>query len=100
MKRGAKTDARLALMFIGLPCAVRESSRVSQVFANFQSRMTVSGDTFSTSAVSSTLKPPKNRSSTTWLCPLVALRERLERLVNRDQIFWSATTDRQPAGRE
>lgn len=45
---------------------VRDSSRISHAFANFQSRITVSGETFSTSAVSSTLRPPKNRSSTTW----------------------------------
>ena len=45
---------------------MRDSSRISQFFANFQSRITVSGEIFSTSAVSSTLNPPKNRSSTTW----------------------------------
>ena len=43
------------------------SSRSNQSFASRQSRLTVSGDTWSTSAVSSTLKPPKNRNSTTWL---------------------------------
>src|SRR5262249_42978154 len=43
------------------------SSLWSQAFASFQSRITVSGETFNTSAVSFTLKPPKNRSSTTWL---------------------------------
>ena len=43
----------------------RDSSRISQFFANFQSRITVSGEIFRTSAVSSTLNPPKNRSSTT-----------------------------------
>ena len=37
----------------------------SHAFASFQSRMTVSGDTFRTVAVSSTLSPPKKRSSTT-----------------------------------
>ena len=44
-----------------------ESSRINQFFANFQSLITVSGEIFSTSAVSSTLNPPKKRSSTTWL---------------------------------
>ena len=37
----------------------RDSSRISQFFANFQSRITVSGEIFRTSAVSSTLNPPK-----------------------------------------
>ena len=49
------------------PVLVRDSSRSSQFFANFQSLITVSGEIFNTSAVSSTLNPPKNRSSTTWL---------------------------------
>ena len=43
------------------------SSRSSQAFAIFQSRMTVSGDTCSAAAVSCTLKPPKNRISITRL---------------------------------
>src|SRR5262245_4561443 len=43
-----------------------ESSRSSQVLASRQSRATVSGETFKTSAVSSTLRPPKYLSSTTW----------------------------------
>jgi hypothetical protein len=38
--------------------------------AIFQSRITVSGEMSSATAVSSTLNPPKNRSSTT--CPLRA----------------------------
>ena len=41
------------------------SSRSSHSFANRQSRFTVSGDTCNASAASSTLNPPKNRSSTT-----------------------------------
>src|ERR1700733_2093695 len=43
------------------------NSRNSHTFANFQSRITVSREIFKTSAVSSTLSPPKKRSSTTWL---------------------------------
>src|SRR5881392_1229334 len=43
------------------------NSRRSHAFASFQSCITVSGETFSTSAVSSTLSPPKKRSSTTRL---------------------------------
>src|SRR5882672_8912878 len=42
-------------------------SRASHAFAYCQSRITVMGDTFNTSAVSSTLSPPKYRISTTWL---------------------------------
>ena len=41
------------------------SSRRSHAFASLQSRLTVSGETLSTSAVSSIPSPPKNRSSTT-----------------------------------
>src|ERR1035437_9919934 len=41
------------------------NSRKSQARASLQSRMTVSGETFNTTAVSSTLRPPKNRSSMT-----------------------------------
>ena len=47
--------------------AYRLSSRSSHAFASFQSRMTVSTDTLRTVAVSSTLSPPKNRSSITRL---------------------------------
>src|SRR5437763_13364399 len=43
------------------------NSRKSQAFASFQSRITVSGDTFNASAVSSTVSPPKYLISTTWL---------------------------------
>src|SRR5439155_5762465 len=43
------------------------SSRYSHALARFQSRMTVKGERLRTSAVSSTLSPPKNRSSTTLL---------------------------------
>jgi hypothetical protein len=41
------------------------SSRRNHAFASFQSRFTVSLDTARTSAVSSTVNPPKNRNSTT-----------------------------------
>ena len=43
------------------------NSRRSHVRASFQSRMTVSGEIRSTAAVSSTLRPPKKRNSTTRL---------------------------------
>jgi hypothetical protein len=41
------------------------SSRNNHALAIFQSRITVSGETFKTFAVSSTLNPPKYRRSTT-----------------------------------
>ena len=41
------------------------NSRISQTLATFQSRMTVSAETFNTPAVSSTVVPPKKRNSTT-----------------------------------
>src|SRR5262249_30595337 len=44
------------------------SSLWSQALAARQSSMTVSAETLSTSAVSSTLNPPKKRNSTTRLC--------------------------------
>ena len=47
-------------MVIWLP-----SSSWGQALTTFQSRITVSGETLSTSAVSSTLSPPKKRNSTT-----------------------------------
>jgi len=47
------------------PDCPRLSSRRSQLFANFQSRCTVSGETFKMSAISFTLSPPKKRNSTT-----------------------------------
>ncbi len=37
-----------------------------QAFADFQSRMTISGEMFKTSAVSATVRTPKNRNSTNW----------------------------------
>ena len=43
------------------------SPAAATTFASRQSRMTVSAETFSTDAVSSTLNPPKNRSSMTRL---------------------------------
>ena len=42
-----------------------DSSRANHALANRESRMTVSGDTLNTTAVSSTVRPPKNRSSMT-----------------------------------
>jgi hypothetical protein len=55
--------------------ARRRASRAAAAFASRQSRITVSGDTFNTDAVSSTLNPPKNRSSTTRLL-LIECRQR------------------------
>lgn len=42
-----------------------DSSAFNQLFANVQSRVTVYAETPSTSAISSALRPPKNRNSTT-----------------------------------
>jgi hypothetical protein len=53
---------------VQLPSAfLPEISLSNHTLASFQSRMTVSGEIFRTSAVSFTLRPPKNRNSTTWL---------------------------------
>ena len=46
-------------------CLAPLNSRWSQALARLQSRLTVPSETLSTSAVSSMLKPPKKRSSTT-----------------------------------
>ena len=62
-------------------------SRCSHALASRQSRMTVSGDTFSTDAVSSTLNPPKNRSSTTRLFRSSNCRQRLQRVVERHEVL-------------
>ncbi len=47
----------------------RAISAISQARAIFQSRITLCGEIFSTSAVSSTLSPPKDRSSISLACP-------------------------------
>src|SRR6266536_2013145 len=47
--------------------SLRLSSRWSQARARFHSRITVRGEVCKTSAVSSTFKPPKERSSTSRL---------------------------------
>ena len=57
--RHAKTGTGREKFFIGCVSSVNSQAR-----ANFQSRITVSEETFTTSAVSFTLRPPKNRSST------------------------------------
>ena len=44
------------------------SARLSQTRASVHCRLTVAGDTPMTSAVSSTVRPPKNRNSTIRLC--------------------------------
>src|SRR5436309_7971760 len=71
---GAGTVQRLGAQLFNPPPAIGIaahaspfSSRRSHNLARRQSRFTVSADTASASAVSSTLKPPKNRISTTRL---------------------------------
>jgi hypothetical protein len=61
-------------------------SRSSQAFAVFQSRMTVSGDTFKTSAVSRRLRPPKNLSSTTWLIRASNVARAAECIAEGDEV--------------
>ena len=62
------------------------NSRRSHVRASFQSRMTVSGE-IQHAAVSSTLRPPKKRNSTTRLLRSSKPGERRQRLVECHQIF-------------
>ena len=72
----------------GLPRAPwSRNSRCSHAFASFQSRITVSTDTFKTEAVSSTLSPPKNRSSITRALRSSTVGQRLERIVEGDEIL-------------
>ena len=58
--------------------------------------MTVSDDTLSTEAVSSTLKPPKKRNSTTWCFRSSNLCRCVEGIVEGDQI--QARLDRHGQG--
>src|SRR5688572_31455760 len=53
---------------IGVHDAAGPSSAYSHAFASVHSRLTVAGEMPSTSAASSIVNPPKNRSSTTRLC--------------------------------
>src|ERR1019366_6342121 len=64
---GIFSDSWVVVLFEG-SYVVWPSSRWSQAFANRQSSFTVSGETPRTAAVSSTVRPPKNRSSTTCPC--------------------------------
>ena len=61
------------------------SSRYSQILALLQSRLTVTGETLSTTAVSSTLRPPKNRISTTRTLRIHA-RKRVQRVIERHEV--------------
>ena len=69
-RRAGRLSARCSTSIAARRCSASEpahapgaasgaSSRSSHALANFQSRITVSGDTASTSAVSSTVRPPK-----------------------------------------
>ena len=70
---GAQPSTRSSTCLRGLTrsnvCSRRDHffliSLVNHAFASFQSRMTVCGETAKTSALSSTLRPPKKRNSTT-----------------------------------
>jgi hypothetical protein len=52
----------------------------------FHSRITVTGEMCSASAVSSTLSPPKIRASTTLTFPQIDGRQPLQHFVERDQV--------------
>ena len=58
----------------------------SQTRANSQSRRTVWTEIPITSAVSSMLSPPKKRSSMAWALRESSLGERIERIVERDDL--------------
>ena len=66
-----RADLATRVALSGAAVRLRANSRMNQFFAYFESRSR-SGRIFSTSAASSTLKPPKKRSSTTW--PFVRTR--------------------------
>jgi hypothetical protein len=72
--------------------AQAESSRESQFLALTQSRRTVRGSTPTTSAVSSSLSPPKNRHSTTWLSreSSSASRSRASSSASMSSALWPA----------
>jgi hypothetical protein len=63
------------------------SARRSHAFANVQSRPTVCGEISSTAAVSSTVRPAKNRSSTIRALACVDFLETVERIIQRDDVF-------------
>ena len=63
-----------------------DSSRYSQARAVFQSLITVRADTPSASAVSSTLNPPKNLQLDHLAGPGIHRRERVERVVQRNDV--------------
>ena len=62
----------------------RDTARLWRVF---HSRITVIGDTCRTSAVSSTLRPPKKRSSTTLRFARCPLRQRVQGIVEGHEII-------------
>src|SRR4026207_130361 len=78
---------------------VRDSSRISQFFANFQSRITVSGEIFRTSALHLTLTPATNAAEEPHLAalsfPFVLRRQCSQRIVNINQVVGSFAGDRQ-----
>ena len=67
-------------------CELPSSSRASQAQATVQWRLTVAGEMSIASAVSSTVSPPKKRSSTSRAWLGIERREPIERLVERDEI--------------
>jgi hypothetical protein len=101
----------LGAVFLVMALAVRDDDKVtkpgapensypalaisfsSQAFANLQSRSTVTDETFKTSAISSTEKPPKNRSSTTSAFRLSVRpsRSRASSRARNSELLWTET---------
>ena len=68
------------------------SSRCSQILALLQSRLTVTGETLSTMAVSSMLRPPKNRISRLHFARVDA-RECVQRVVEGELVSVAPGTE-------
>ena len=69
------------------------SSRYSQILALLQSRLTVTGETLSTMAVSSTLRPTKKRISTTRTLRGSTLRECVQRVIEGHEVGTGIAAD-------
>jgi hypothetical protein len=67
-------------------CSPLRSSRASHALARFQLRFTVVRETPSTAAASSILRPPKNRTSTSWALLRIEFGEAAESFIQCDDI--------------
>ncbi len=80
---------------------VLSNSRSSHDRARFQSPLTVRGETFNTLAISSSVSPPKYRSSTTLLCRGSQFGQFGQSIIERHQLsaaFRAHHETRHPAG--